>query len=206
MSGDSKDARGLDPTMRLGSDAFSRESPGEDLDAELSALADGELDPRRAGELEREIQASPLLASRLEAFRQLDRSLSQLSAPELPADFAARTRARMIADAATPDAVPTVHRLHESAGRFGPRTAVAALAAMAAGLVLLLQLAPEPTTPSPEVAELEDWERYEAELGDASDEDIAIALEIDTLSDLDVIRELDLLEALAEASERVGAS
>ena len=52
---------------------------------------------------------------------------------------------------------------------------------------------------------LEILDRLTDAVGDASDEDIAIALEIDTLSDLDVIRELDLLEALAEASEREGA-
>ena len=206
MRGDSKDARGSDETMGHGSDEFLHENPELDLDAELSAFADGELDPRRAAELEREIEASPLLARRLEAFRQLDRSLSQLPAPELPASLAARTRAGTLADAAVPEVDASVHHLRESAGRFGPRTAVAALAALAAGLVLLLYLTPDPTTRTVEVAEFEDWSRFEAELADASDEDIAIALEIDTLSDLEVIRELDLLEALAEASEREGAS
>lgn len=206
MRGDSKDAKGSEETMGHGGDESLHENPELDLDAEISAFADGELDLRRAAELEREIEASPLLARRLEAFRQLDRSLSQLSAPELPASLAARTRARTLADAVAPEAEASVHHLRESAGRFGPRTAVAALAALAAGLVLLLYLAPEPATRSLEVAEFEDWSRFEAELADASDEDIAIALELDTLSDLEVIRELDLLEALAEASEREGAS
>jgi len=157
------------------------------LDADLSALADGELDEARARELRARIAAEPRLAARLRAFEELRASVRALPAPALPADLEARLAARLAAE--------TPSRMSRRAWR-APAFAAAAIAA---ALVLYLAVRRPPSPP--EVPATAAGERVAEELAAASDEELAIALELELLADLEVIDRLEVLERLAILEE-----
>jgi len=154
------------------------------LDEELSALLDGELDPGPAVELRARVARSPELAARLDALRRVDAALRAAPEPAAPADLLGRVYAAAGAQPAGRAAPPRWRRWLPLAG--------GALAAAAAGLALWL--APGEDTRAPVTA-------APLDLSSASDEEIAVGLELETLEDLDVIEYLDLLERIDPAEQ-----
>jgi len=187
-------------------DAATRRERAAELDAELSALADGELESERERALRARIEREPELARRLRSFEQLGASLRELPAPALPADLEARLAARIAVDSRDPNAGTPRQRTTRRARWRAPAIAAAAIAA-AIALYLVLRpgaeplvspqrdtrIAEAPTDPvAPEIG---------AELAEASDEELAIALELELLSDFEVIERLEVLERLAVFEE-----
>jgi len=152
------------------------------LDEELSALVDGELDPGRAAELRARAARSPELAARLDALRRVDAALRAVPEPAVPGDLLGRVHAAARAQAPRRVAPRSRRRRLFLAG--------GALAAAAAGLAIWL--APGVETGAPGTAPPVD-------LTSASDEEIGLALELETLEDFEVIEYLDLLEGLDPA-------
>jgi anti-sigma factor RsiW len=168
------------------------------LDEDLSALIDGELAPEREALLRARIAAEPALARRLAELQGVSEALRAL--PELAPSSRLREqlRARMLAG----DADAARSRRRSAAPWIG------VAAALAASLVLVVVLAAREglltaregllateeggMAPESEPAEIA------SELEAATDEEIGIALEYDTLSELELIEELDVLEWMAE--------
>ena len=171
----------------------------EALDEALSALIDGELDAAEEQALRARIDREPALAARLASLENVDVSLRALAAVQPAPDALAALRERL--EAEPPD---NVRRLPVWVGG-----AIAAAAAVFAYLLLTPgasePLAPDapPVVVAERATETEVAEPTElAALEDASDEEIGIALDYETLSDLDVIEELELLEWMVELEER----
>ena len=160
-----------------------------ELARELSALLDGELSPERARELRQKIEAEPELRDRLAAFESIDQLLQSIPQPEqnqelhqeLHQELQSDLRARLQERIDRLESVFTVGsfdspRAKRSIARWGAPLA----AALAVGLMAIWL-----TRPTGDSA-----------IQDASDEELAIAFEFETLRELDMILELDLLEAL----------
>ncbi len=166
-----------------------------ELEAQLSALLDGELSPEEAVALRAEIARSPELAARLAALAAVDDGLRTLPHRAVPSDLRARVAQRIASERMPP--------------RRARRWLAAAARAAAAAVVALLALprtrsdetqvartAPEPTpAPAPrvEIAEqapppaLEDAQPLAAE-------ELAEAEDLPVIEVLDVLAELDELE------------
>ncbi|MDJ0787835.1 MAG: RseA family anti-sigma factor, partial [Myxococcota bacterium] len=69
-----------------------------ELDEQLSALIDGELDEAAAARLRQQIDASPELRQRFLALRGVDERVRGLAGPAVPSDLHARLRARIDGD------------------------------------------------------------------------------------------------------------
>lgn len=209
--------RELDPAI---DDLMDEMDEMNEMDEELSALLDGELTPERARELREEVARDPALQGRLAAFEAVDQRLQSLPRPELASDLRARLQARIDRLEGPPSPTSLASPQVENP-RF--RRAIPLALALAAGLTVVLltrplgnpaspteqlQVPPSPVTemtevtvvvadtakdpapaPTPDAA-------LEVEIQDASDEELAIAFELEMLSELDMIWELDLLEAL----------
>lgn len=181
----------------------------EDLDRELSALLDGELTPTRARELREKVEADPRLRERLAAFESVDQRLRSLPRSPLPADLRARLQQRIDQLAGRPEREPVPQeslRSRASLARWGAPLAAAVAAGLVAGWLIwpipvsdesvqLLQV-PAQTRVIPEQPAPVPLPESDTAVADLSDEELAIAFELETLRDLDLIRELDLLEAL----------
>ena len=206
--------RELDPAI---DDLMDEMDEMNEMDEELSALLDGELTPERARELREEVARDPALQGRLAAFEAVDQRLQSLPRPELASDLRARLQARIDRLEGPPSPTSLGSPQVENPGF---RRAIPLALALAAGLTVVLltrplgnpaspteqvQVPPSPVTevtvvvadtakdpapaPTPDAA-------LEVEIQDASDEELAIAFELEMLSELDMIWELDLLEAL----------
>jgi negative regulator of sigma E activity len=206
--------RELDPAI---DDLMDEMDEMNEMDEELSALLDGELTPERARELREEVARDPALQGRLAAFEAVDQRLQSLPRPALASDLRARLQARIDRLEGPPSPTSLASPQVENP-RF--RRAIPLALALAAGLTVVLltrplgnpaspteqlQVPPSPVTevtvvvadtakdpapaPTPDAA-------LEVEIQDASDEELAIAFELEMLSELDMIWELDLLEAL----------
>lgn len=220
------------------------------LDEDLSALVDRELEPDREAAVRRVLARDPALRDRADAFAKLDDALRALPRPPLPSDLHARTRARIAeairADAQTDRDARPIDAATSTPGRDrsanttllrGRRPALVRwatpLAALAAGIALLLWLGTSPPArrdeaPQPAIARApevgpragarpsaiarareatvversEPLDEVDAELAQCSDEELAVAMEFELLNELDVIWQLEALEALAaRASE-----
>ncbi|MDP6977007.1 MAG: hypothetical protein QF570_00180 [Myxococcota bacterium] len=198
---------------------------------ELSELLDGELSPARAREVRQALEANPEMRERLAAFESVDAQLRDLVAPAVPDDLRARLEVRIAGDlVAGGHHAEDEHAETGSDAGWNWRLPVAAAvaAALFAGWLALPRggeevdiaeqepVAPRvvPTPPDEEVAvstpeviaEVVPPRREETTEtpGDeeASDLELAIAFELETLSDFEVIEELDLLEALLALEER----
>jgi anti-sigma factor (TIGR02949 family) len=154
---------------------------------DLSAFLDGELPPGRAAELRAHLEVCPGCAARLSRLREVDaRLVASARRVAVPGDLRARLAARIAADAAAPRRGAPRRAPAWRGPRLARRAAAFAAAAAAAALALVL------ARPG-----------GETELG-GSDEDLALLLELETVEDLDVIANLDLLERMVELGEGTG--
>jgi anti-sigma factor (TIGR02949 family) len=173
-----------------------------DYEADLSALLDGELADERAGEVRAHVAVCRRCAPRLEALQGVDRLLASAPAPGVPSDLRARLAARVAADARREPG-----RRRPSRRRRFVAPALGLAAGAAAALALYLSV-PGGEAPREEAAPPSRMagEAPEAtiDLDDVPAEELAIALEIDTIEDLEVIANLDLLVRLAAAEGGAG--
>lgn len=183
----------------------------EILDERLSAWLDGELDDDDETALRAELEASPALASRLAQLQRVDDALRAVPEPAVRPELAVRLRERI---AGEERGAPKTSRRR---GMSAPpprrrRWMLPALAAAAAAVLALLAVPrlrqtppPEETpiarvpTPSsaPEAAAPELLLVPSTEPAPAAEE-LALAIEIESDTDLEVIEMLDWLETLGE--------
>ena len=168
---------------------MTRSPECEELGEELSPLLDGELAPERAARVRAHIDGCAHCRAELAALERVDAWLARVPAPAPSEAGLARLRARI----ATPVAATPLR------GRSWSRPFVGAALAAAAALALYLAVARPrapvaPPQPEPRTAELD--------LDAAPAEELAVGLELDTAQDLDVIANLDLLEAYVALEER----
>jgi anti-sigma factor RsiW len=166
-----------------------------DLDKELSALVDGQVAPEREAEMRARISADPVLGGRLADFERVDSALRALPAVELPRAQKEEMRARIASEVvsraqARNQSASRPTRLTPRRGRLWASAALAAAASLAIYLVL-------PDAPSGL-----DETLLATALEDATDEEIGIALDYETLADLDVIEDLELLELMMDLEEQ----
>ena len=156
------------------------------LDEMLSALLDGELDAATERELRARLVSDAGLAQRLAELEAVDAQLRALPSPAVPNDLRDRLRARIERDDPPQDALAPPQR----ARRRWPAPAVGA--ALAAGLAIYLVTSP-PRGGRDEAARDPD-----TALAEIPDDELAIAIDYDTLRDFELIDQLELLEALAD--------
>jgi anti-sigma factor RsiW len=198
----------------------------EAIDAQLSALIDGELSAEEAARLRERLAAEPALAARHAELSLVTASLRELAAEPIADARLAGIRAGLesrLREAPTP-AVARPSRPGAQVvplRRRGLRWGAPLAAALAAGLALYLASGPRPNPleedAAPELATTsdpsptaplatavpdqiaQDGSAGEDAFAVASEEDLAIGMDYDVLADFDVIAELDLLEALDAA-------
>jgi hypothetical protein len=185
-------------------------------DDDWSALLDGELPPDRVAELSGHLAGCERCRVRVAALREVDALVAARAEPAFPADLGERLAARIRADAARAG----------GAGRGAPGglaptrrprwlMPAAALAASTAAAALVLAVwpragtpplvTPPPDTPPPGTSPPSD-------LAALPVEDMAVGLELETVEeldleapeDLDVIANLELLEAFLALEEDTG--
>jgi len=181
--------------------------PEETLDERLSAWLDGELDAAAETELRAELEARPELAARLAQFQRVDDALRTLPEPAVQPELAARLRER-IAREGRPR-IPRRTALRAALARRRRWTMPVLAAAAALALLALPRLretpSPEetplagmPTPPSaPEAAPPQPGLVPPLEPMPAPEE-LALAVEIESEMDLEVIEMLEWLETLGE--------
>lgn len=164
----------------------------ERYEEDLSSLIDGELSAQREAELQGHLDACTGCRQRLEALRGVDRALAEVALPEVSAELRTRLQAqiqsipeREVATRTTPLPPRARRRLT------GP--ALGAALALAASVAIYLAVAPEPTSePGSEAPLAATTTGLEA----ASDEELAMALQLEMIQDLDIIANLEMLERL----------
>jgi anti-sigma factor RsiW len=159
---------------------------------ELSAFVDDELAPDRRAEVEAHLDACPGCRRRLEALCDVDLALASAPLPPVSRELARRVSERV---AARPDAA-TAREPHGARARRRPLWRPAALAAAACALLALylgLRPADAPPPARPDAAP-----GVAAALEELPDEELALLLDLETLEDLGVIANLDLLEQIVE--------
>ena len=162
------------------------------LDQDLSALLDGELSPQRESELRARMVGEPALAARLVELERVDLALRAMPAeapsPGLRASLRAKLEAAATAPADNPRSVTHPRRLLPSwaGGTLAAAAALALYLAVSSGNDSILDAEPA---------------RIADVLASATDEEIGIALEFETLADLEVIEDLELLELMVELEE-----
>jgi anti-sigma factor RsiW len=173
-----------------------------------SAFVDGELAAPRELELRAHLERCAECTARVEALRAVDASLAGLPAPAARSDLRRRLQVRI--EAGEGDAAPASGALPGRSApaprRRGLSAALAAAVAVAAAVALYLATptgrspAPSPPTPAASVAstpELPAADEFDA----VPVEDLAVASELDTIQDLGVIANLELLEMLVAVEE-----
>ncbi len=179
---------------------------------DLSALLDGELAEPREVEVLRHLESCSDCTGRVEALRRVDAALASASAATVPANLRVRLDARLSSErnaSQSPSAASRERRRTRWFARpaMGVATAAAAALALYVGVASVqtasvgddeseLQIAgtaAESTTPESQLAAVD--------LDDLSEEDLAMALELDTIEDLEEIANLDLLVRLLEFEE-----
>ena len=165
-----------------------------DLDEKLSALLDAELPPAEAAALRAELERSPELAARLEAFASVDAELRALPSRGVPPGLRARL-ARELRSAPA-----GARRAPAAAPRRGARRwlAAGAIAATAAAVALLAlpraqhspaTLARTATVPAPAV------ETVEPQALAPTHEEVGEPQDLPVIQVLDVLTQLDELES-----------
>ena len=162
---------------------------------DYSALIDGELAPARAAQVQAHVDGCGVCRARLAALRGVDRGLAELSPSAMPRDLRARLQSRIERPGA------------RAPGRRTPRgrrrwlIAPVAASAAAAALAAILYLAPGPPEPTEVVARhaaappepAAPLLRSEPRSPARAPESLPLGLE--SVEDLDVIANLELLEA-----------
>jgi anti-sigma factor RsiW len=173
-----------------------------------SALLDGELAPEREAQMRAHAETCAACAAKLASLARVDVLLAGLPVPETRAALLAGVRARIASSPAAAEVAPPARPA--SAERSAPRRARRRRAygwwttAAAAAAALLLYLAlprPTPVVPPVEVAE---ETAGDPEFDALPADEIAVGLELDTAQDLEVIANLELLEALVALEEGRG--
>jgi len=162
------------------------------LDEDLSALLDGELSPERESELRARIVGEPALSARLAELERVGLALRAMPTEAPSPELRASLRAKLEREGAAP---AENSRALADRRRFVPSWAGGALAA-AAALALYLAV----SSGSNFILDAEPV-RIADVLAEATDEEIGIALEFETLADLEIIEDLDLLELMVELEE-----
>jgi anti-sigma factor RsiW len=166
------------------------------VDEDLSALLDGELEEARAQPLRDRIAREPALALRFAELGHLDVSLRGVAEETVTSERVAAMRAglqrRLDAESPAPQGADDDGGARVLSLRRHTRWVAPFAAALAAGAALYLALGPSPDAPASLGAGSD-----AGLLAAVSDEEIAIALEYETLADLEVIEQLDVLELLA---------
>jgi anti-sigma factor RsiW len=162
------------------------------FDEDLSAWIDGELAGQRRAALEAHLAGCAACSARVAELRAVDRALLALPAPAPGAGLRERLGARLSGHGAP---AATAGRR-----RFTPVLALPLAAAAALFLFLLLRPAtpPEPTA-EPQLAQRVAPAPGEGGLDALDPEALAVVLELDTIENLPVIANLDLLERLIAA-------
>jgi anti-sigma factor RsiW len=161
-------------------------------DADLSALSDGELSSARADEVRAHADVCSRCGAQLAAFASLDRALRASAPSQVPEDLRARVAAAI--DGATTNA--NVVDLHPPS--FVRKRAPVWGTALAAAASFALYLAFSTSTPPVERPDVAPASETIARALDAvSDEELAVLIEYDTIRDLEMIANLELLEELA---------
>ncbi len=146
------------------------------FDEDLSALLDGELAPEREAAVRAHLHGCTGCRDRLEALCSVDLALAGTALPDVPDGLRERIEQRiddgLDGEREAPQRPPRRRRT-------GP--AVGSAFALAASLAVYIAVgrAPDP-------------------FDEASAEELAVVLEIDTIEDLDVIANLEILERLLE--------
>ncbi len=186
-----------------------------EIDADLSALIDAELAPEREAEMRAHLDDCDRCAQRLQDLCNVDLALADLAAPMVAADLGQRLAARIasdsgersvpVPDAASPKRSRTVtpRQPRRSLRRRLMPVAVVATAVLLAIVVANRQssevdpdpsqLARTPRSMNP-AATLPEAATPGVDFGSLPDEDLAVLFEFDTVEDLDVIANLELLE------------
>ncbi len=167
------------------------------LDEDLSAFADAQLPAERKAELRARLAADPALAERLARFGQVGAALRALPIREAPAELLVELKERIRSE----------RESHRSARRPAPRAtrrlwtrAGGAVLSAAAALTLFLTV---DTGWDGEPGSSTDVTRQM--LADASEEDLGVVFEYETLEDIEVLEDLEVLEMLV-ALQPVGRS
>jgi negative regulator of sigma E activity len=186
----------------------SSERERQALLEQLSAWIDGELDPESERELEAALRTSSTLEAALHELKAVDAALRELPIRDTSA-LLARTRARLDAEFR---GAPTSKRVQPR--RIAPRrpahwsrlvalAGTSAAAAVALWLWTVRDVSQQPRAPQP-IAH-RDAAPAEIAMQDASDEELELLLTLDAFgvgagegSDLELIEQLELVEALAE--------
>lgn len=175
----------------------------EAYDEDLSALLDGELSEERETEVRGHAASCPRCARRLDALRSVDGLLASAPAPPVPHDLRARLDARIAADARRrrpPARPPRLRRLGRPALGFAAAAAAAVLA-----LYLGVRTGETPLeggAPAPQIARTAPPTAVDLDAVPA--DELAMVLEIETIEDLDVIANLDLLVQLVAVEAEAG--
>lgn len=190
---------------------------------DLSAFLDEELAPERSAGLRAHLDACADCRARIARLREVDALLvAGAERVSVPADLRARLAARIAADEAAPPRAAEPRAPARRVPRLARRAAGLAAAAAAALALYLARPTSEPAPPPlselprlaeraptpPEVAPILAPEAAAPTLAESvlggSDEDLALLLELETVEDLDVIANLDLLERLVELEGETG--
>ncbi len=178
-----------------------------EFEADLSALLDGELAPERAAAVRLHASGCAPCRDQLARFERLAGVLASAPSPSVAASLFARLEARIAmasaSDTGVREAAPA-----PAPGRAWLRRAATAVAAAAAGVALYLAIAsrePAPRADEPfprQIARRPEPAASVPAPGDLAalpDEDLGIALELETVEDFEVIANLELLELLLAA-------
>lgn len=151
------------------------------FERDLSMLLDGELDASRAQSVRRHLEGCASCSQVLSAFERVDRSLRGAVLPMVPQDLVDK-----IGDAIEPEFTMRGSQPPRTSpvGRWRWAGAALALAASVATYLAVI----DPVVPFEHVSE----------------EELAVALEFDTIRDLDVIANLDLVERLVAIGAGAG--
>jgi anti-sigma factor RsiW len=122
-------------------DPPSTEEPDAKVLADLSALADGSLEPERVAALKQRIARSPALTERYEREQRAVAALAAVRADRAPASLRARVEAGR------------ARRAPKSRRRLGPAWGMAAAAGLAAAVLAVILLLPAGTPGGPSVSQ-----------------------------------------------------